>query len=92
MPTIFGRLGDDLYDALCEPNSGNRASAPDAWIGQASAVIGTRVREELAAYLAWVMEGRRTEEGWKRDERKRAGSETSGIGGGYNRNTTLYWT
>ena len=69
MPTIFGRLGDDLYDALCEPNSGNRASAPDAWIGQASAVIGTRVREELAAYLAWVMEGRRTEEGWKRDER-----------------------
>ena len=58
MPTIFGRLGDDLYDALCEPDAVNRTSALHAWIGQAPAVIGTRVREELEAYLAWVMEGR----------------------------------
>jgi|GEM_PF-920739 len=59
-----------MYDALCEPDADKRSTAIETWINRASEKIAPYIREELAAYIAWIMKGRETEEGWKRGERK----------------------
>ena len=70
MPTVFGRLTDELYEALYEPDADKRQASIDTWLNRAGNQIVSCIRDELGAYLAWVTEGRWTESGWKSAEEK----------------------
>lgn len=65
MTTVFGKLGDELYEALLEPDATRRRTALEEWADRATEAMSKEIRAEIGSYLEYATEGRWTDEGWQ---------------------------
>lgn len=70
MTTVFGKLGDELYEALLEPDATRRRTALEEWADRATEAMSKEIRAEIGSYLEYATEGRWTDEGWQRGANK----------------------
>jgi len=70
MTTVLGKEGDSFYTAFYEPDHKKRKKALEKWVRKTTPAVQKAVAEELQSVVDFVMNGRWTDEGWKRGEEK----------------------
>ncbi len=70
MAIVFGKEGDNFYEAFYEPDPVKRKAALNDWVKDTTPVIQDAVAEELETFVEFVTQNRWTEEGWKLGESK----------------------
>lgn len=70
MTTVLGKEGDNFYTAFYEPDHKKRKKALEKWVKKTTPAVQKAVAEELQSVVDFVMDGRWTDEGWKRGEEK----------------------
>ncbi|MFC1949452.1 hypothetical protein ACFLW0_04710 [Chloroflexota bacterium] len=70
MTTVLGKEGDNFYTAFYEPDHKKRKKALEKWVKKTTPAVQKAVAKELQSVVDFVMEGRWTDEGWKRGEEK----------------------